>query len=150
MQITRKGKVLFTIDFPKSPRQIIFLAALFAVSIINCVELIQDLPKVQKIKKHFPNRFIGFKFSGLEQILEGQEFVGYYTDKDLDDSLANQQYSQAQFILAPIILDVNNTEHEYVLLDCSSLEIAKRVIKNSGLVPLKSNKYGIILAQNKR
>ena len=91
---------------------------------------------------------LGFKFMGLEKIFPDQRTVGYYTDKNLDIPLAIAQFEQAQYMLSPTVLELNNTRHRFVIFDCTSPQTAVNKIKELGLVPLKANNDGIILAVN--
>ena len=84
---------------------------------------------------------------GLEKVFKDVRTVGYYTDKDLDSPLAIAQFEQAQYMLAPTILDLNHTEYHWIILDCTSPQVAMETIKRLGLTPLKTHN-GIILAFN--
>ena len=75
------------------------------------------------------------------------KYVGYYTDRNLEESPAAAKFAQAQYILVPAILDLNKTDHEFILFDCSREEIARRKIEEIKALPLKRNKFGIILAR---
>ena len=94
-----------------------------------------------------PLHSLGFQFMGLENIFKDVRTVGYYTDKDLDSPLAIAQFEQAQYMLAPTILDLNHTEYHWIILDCTSSQVAMETIKRLGLTPLKT-RNGIILAFN--
>ena len=94
-----------------------------------------------------PLHSLGFQFMGLENVFKDVRTVGYYTDKDLNDTLAIAQFEQAQYILAPTVLDLNHTQYHWVIFDCTSPQAAMGAIKNLGLTPLKANR-GIILAYN--
>jgi len=113
-------------------------------------ELYKQTRSILKIKKIIPYQFSGYKFSGLDDILNGVEHMGYYTDKNLEDEKNAKQFSQAQFILAPTILELNNLEHKYILFDCSHEEIAWDKIRQIRATPIRKNQFGIILAQSKQ
>ena len=98
--------------------------------------------------KSIPLHSLGFQFRGLENVFKGVHTVGYFTDKDLvKDTIANAQYEQAQYMLAPTVLDLNHTQYHWVIFDCTSPQVAMDAIKNLGLTPLKIH-TGIILALN--
>ncbi len=84
---------------------------------------------------------------GLTDMLRGVEYVGYFTDKDLTDKTNAAQFSQAQYILAPVILDLNNTQRDFIIFDCTTPDVALEKIKEIDAVPLVKNKFGIILAR---
>ena len=94
-----------------------------------------------------PLHSLGFQFMGLEKVFKDVRTVGYYTDKDLDSPLAIAQFEQAQYMLAPTVLDLNHTEYHWIILDCTSPQVAMETIKRLGLTPLKT-RNGIILAFN--
>ena len=94
-----------------------------------------------------PLHSLGYQFKGLETIFKNVRTIGYYTDKDLNNSLAIAQFEQAQYMLAPTVLDLNQTKYRWVIFDCTSPHVALEAIKKSGLTPLKEN-HGIILALN--
>ena len=94
-----------------------------------------------------PLHSLGFQFMGLENVFKDVRTVGYYTDKDLTQPLAIAQFEQAQYMLAPTILDLNHTEYHWIILDCTSSQVAMETIKRLGLTPLKT-RNGIILAFN--
>ena len=125
-----------------------FLVALLGLLIFNSVDLMKEQITMKKTREKVPYIFLGLKFSGLKEMLPGVERIGYYTDKNLDDNMDARQFAQAQYILAPIILDLNNTNHEYIIFDCSNEKIAIAKIKELGVIPLRGNRFGILLAKN--
>ena len=127
--------------------RIIFIIALSTVTIVNIPHLYKEILTIKKIQRNIPFHFDGLKFSGLESIFKNVTFVGYYTDKNIKHVTHAKQFAQAQLILAPTILDLNNTTHKYILFDCSSDAIAFKKIKEIGAIALKKNQFGIILAK---
>ena len=67
-----------------------------------------------------PLHSLGFQFMGLENVFKDVRTVGYYTDKDLNNPLAIAQFEQAQYMLAPTVLDLNHTQYHWVIFDCTS------------------------------
>jgi len=112
---------------------------LFAAS-IQAVAQLND-------RNSIPLHSLGFQFIGLENLFKDVRTVGYYTDKDLDQPLAIAQFEQAQYMLVPTVLDLNNTQYHWVIFDCTSPQAAMEAIKKFGLTPVKAN-HGIILAFN--
>ena len=136
----------FKIRLPASPPQTFFLVCALLIIVFNAVTLYKKTSQLGQIRQQIPFLFLGNKFLGLKEILKNPKYLGYYTDNNLDENKAAMQFAQAQYILAPIILDLNNTDHPFVLFDCSREEIAMQKIKEAGLVPIKRNQFGIILA----
>jgi hypothetical protein len=94
-----------------------------------------------------PLHTLGFQFMGLENVFKDVRTVGYYTDKDLGSPLAIAQFEQAQYMLAPTVLALNHTEYHWIILDCTTFQVALETVKRLGLTPLKT-RNGIILAFN--
>ena len=125
----------------------IFAVLLLALIALNSSDLAETIQKNQAKHKRVPMVFYGFLFSGLNQILPNVKRIGYFTDKSFDNKDAAAQFAQAQYVLAPIILDLDYKKHEWILFDCSSEEKAQEAIRQTGAVAVKRNPYGIILAR---
>ena len=122
----------------------------FAVLIIaaNAVQWTgQTMARLQNLSA-IPFHSLGFKFMGLEKVLANQPYAGYYTDKNMENPLAIAQFEQAQYMLAPTVLDLNNTGHPLVFFDCTSPAAGMAKIKELGLQPVSASNTGIILAYN--
>ncbi|MFA5087549.1 MAG: hypothetical protein WC552_00780 [Candidatus Omnitrophota bacterium] len=116
----------------------------------NIFNLSKEFIAVTQARESSPYIFYGHQFAGLDDIFRDVEYVGYYTDKDLDVRKNAAQYAQAQYVLAPVVLDKDYEKYEFVLLDCSSEEKAWEKIRELKLMPIKKNRAGIILARKKR
>ena len=125
---------------------LILFAGLFII-VFNSFHLYKEIKKNSRQHERRPYTFLGDKFGGLETLFKNVDAVGYYTDRSLDDPLPAAQFAQAQYIVAPTILDFNNFDHEFILFDCSSKTIAYQKMKEVHAIPLKENKHGIILAR---
>lgn len=105
---------------------------------------------MSRLRARIPYTFTGDRFLGLTTFIGKAPAIGYYTDKNIDqDSRAAMQFAQAQLTLAPTLLDLNNVDHEFIIFDCSSPQIAIKKIQEAGLVPLKANPQGLILTRRK-
>jgi glutaredoxin len=125
----------------------LFIAVILIMTGANLFHLSQKILETKKQRETVPYVFVGAKFSGLDKILKDVPRVGYYTDKNLDKKAPAAQFAQAQYVLAPIVLDLNYDKHTFVLFDCSTEEKAMDKIKELGFKPLKRNPFGIILAR---
>ena len=125
-----------------------FILVLLFIITFNIAESFKDILDTYSKRQKIPFFFSGHIFLGLEKIFKNKKYVGYYTDKNLDIDQYAQQFAQAQYVLAPTILDLNNTDHEFILFDCSQEEIALQKIKEINAVALKRSKFGVILARN--
>ena len=121
---------------------LLILAALFNLyhAYAQAISQLQD-------RKTIPLHSLGFQFMGLENVFKGIRTVGYYTDKNLDNPLAIAQFEQAQYMLAPTVLELNHTQYRWVIFDCTSPKVALEAIQHLGFNPMKIN-HGIILAFN--
>lgn len=128
---------------------ILILVGLGVVISLNAYQFSKELKSICQMKKIAPYSFSGNKFLGLEETFENVEIIGFYTDKDLEEEKHAQQFAQAQLILAPAMLDLNNLNHEYLLFDCTSYEVALKKIKEIGATALKKNQFGIVLAKRR-
>ena len=135
-----------------SPKKLLspfILFAFLALSVIavNLAGLSKEMVEIHRQRKLIPFYFSGFKFLGLEDVFRGVAYAGYYTDKDLSLKQNSAQYAQAQYILAPTIVDLNNTTHLFTLLDCTGEEKAFEKIKEIHAVAIKKNAFGVVLAR---
>ncbi len=137
----------FKINWPKSLPQRILIVSFLAIIIFNVIVFIPEVNRIKTFKKYLKHQVIGGKFLGLENITKKINLLGYYSDTNDDES--NKLFSQAQFILAPTVLDYNNTNHEFILLVCKNDLQALEKIKELNAEPLFVNKFGMILIRRK-
>ena len=128
----------------------LFLLAGLLLLVINLRALGQDILAQRAKRQDQPQPFLGLMFDGLQDILKDAEAVGYLTDRDLDDQINALRFAQAQYTLAPVILDKETARHEFVLIDGSGPAAAQALITEHQLQPLRRNQFGIILARNPR
>lgn len=124
---------------------------LFAVIVLIALlcgsfELFKEIETTRQARKKMPFVFQGFLFSGLDKFLPDVHHVGYYTDKDLDNSGDAARFAQAQYILAPIVLDLDYQKHDWIIFDCTTEQKAFEMMKLLGVTPVKRNQFGVILA----
>lgn len=122
--------------------RIFFLSLLFGLICFNSYQLILNLT---------PNRpiaFTGIKFAGLSDVLKNETHIGYITDFDLKDDRNLAEYEQAQYMLAPAILEHNNSQTRFLIINCSTDTASFQKLKELGAQPLKRNQFGVILAVN--
>ena len=96
----------------------------------------------------FPLHSLAAQFIGLEKVFTGLPRAGYYTDKNMDIPLAVAQFEQAQYVLAPTVLELNNTSLPLIIFDCTTPQISMNKIKELKLTPVSFSNSGIILAVN--
>ncbi len=127
--------------------QLVFLLGSFAIIVINGTTLKPNLQKIIKLQQYTPFLFDGLQFNGLNKVFKDSTFVGYYTDKDMSSLENSKHFAQAQYVLSPVILELNNFNHEFTLFDCRTEQTAMKKIKELNLTAVKQNTSGIILAQ---
>jgi hypothetical protein len=118
-----------------------------AMLMLNATQLTKSLREKRIQYAQHPHVFWGIKFAGLNEILKDARHIGYLTSKDLNDYFTALQFAQAQYVLAPIILELNNPNHEYILLNYENPLMAINRAKAIGARPVKINPFGIVLAR---
>lgn len=115
------------------------------------IGLIEEMQRIKGLKKVLAHQKIGYQFRGLEEFTQGIDRIGYYSDENIElNDHAHKLFAHAQFILAPTILELDNMEHEYILLVCSNEKNAMHKLKQLRALPLRANKFGMILARRIR
>jgi len=129
--------------------QKIFLSLLLILVFLNLFTFGKEVVLYEKVRAVAPHQFPGYKFLELQSILKNESVVGYYTDKGLSVFENSREFSQAQFVLAPLVLDADNMNHRYVILACSTPSAAIEAIKMLKAEPVKISPSGIILVERK-
>ena len=121
-----------------------FLVLCFILIAVNTFQLFRTLAPAR------PINFSGLKFSGLGDILKKETLIGYVSDLNIKETRALAEYEQAQFMLAPIILDIQQPSHKFVIINCSNDTAALAKLKELNARPLLRNQFGVILATTDR
>ena len=88
----------------------------------------------------------GYEFAGLAQHLADDRSIGYLTDLDFSaESQYTRNFLSAQYKLAPVTLDVDNTYHQLILIDASEPFIAFNLAEKLKTTPVYYNIYGKLL-----
>ncbi len=95
-----------------------------------------------------PLHSLAAQLAGLGKVFANVPRAGYFSDKDMEAPLVIAQFEQAQYVLAPTVLDLNNTSLPVVIFDCTSPAVALAKIKELGLTPMSASNTGLILAAN--
>ncbi|MCA9400637.1 MAG: hypothetical protein KC713_03350 [Candidatus Omnitrophica bacterium] len=88
----------------------------------------------------------GFQFANFQEELKGVKRVGFLTNKNITREDNDGHYLQAQFILAPTILELNNNNHEFLILDYTHQYFVFYMIKTLNLKPIDDTGYMKVLA----
>jgi hypothetical protein len=121
-----------------------FIALLAAV---NIVQTTTNLISIYPRKKPSAFNFAGDKFNGLQNLLKNEKYVGYYTDQNIDDLRPMMELLQAQHAVIPLILDPNNIEHRYIIVNCVNIPAAIEKFKALGARPVTRNNTGLFLVE---
>jgi hypothetical protein len=128
--------------------KLIFFGCAILIAAFDLLSAYTTAAKQLTDRTTVPLHSLGFQFAGLADVFKGVHTVGYYTDKDLDNNpLAVAQFEQAQYMLVPTVLDLNNTSWHWVIFDCTSQQAAMQAIQHLGFTPL-GGRNGIMLALN--
>jgi hypothetical protein len=130
--------------FPLSTKTFLVIIALIIT--FGSVQAVRELIKVTELRQQNPFVFAGEAFAGAKSIIKDEKHVSYITDKDLAADKNIAEFSQAQFSLAPVILDLNNPNHRFLIINCDSPQRAKAVLQYYKARPVRQNNLGVILA----
>jgi hypothetical protein len=90
----------------------------------------------------------GHEFADLVPYLTHEHTIGYFTDLDFSaESIDTGSFLSAQYRLAPVVLDVNNTHHRLILIDASSRLNAFNLMEKLHATPVYVSPYGKLLVQ---
>ncbi|MEI6437472.1 MAG: hypothetical protein WCO69_01830 [Candidatus Omnitrophota bacterium] len=128
-------------------RQNIILAVISLSFAWGIIGTIRDLSALETKRRVKPYSFGGNIFAGVKGATGEEKYIGYLTDRDINNDKVAMRFTQAQFTLAPIILDFNNPAHRLLILDFNDLKLARAAAEKMKLRPLKVSPQGIILAE---
>lgn len=107
----------------------------------------------------FANFMVKSRMRGIPVIEPGTQFVqfkpyltdvrelGYLTNKDMSEEKNDGFFLQAQYMLAPTALRLNETDHQLIVLDYSKPVYAWFTMKSMRAAPKFSSEYGPVLAE---
>ena len=88
----------------------------------------------------------GAQFADFKDKIKGEKIVGYMTNRDSSPEKNDQEFLMAQYMLAPTVLDFNNSNHKFLILDYTSPIFLAYEIKNLNVRPVYDNKFDKVLA----
>ncbi|MCA9408939.1 MAG: hypothetical protein KC733_09635 [Candidatus Omnitrophica bacterium] len=98
----------------------------------------------EKISYHYEP---GAQFEEFIPYLKGIKKAGFLTNKGMGAEDNDGHYLQAQYLLAPTILDLNNSNYKLNLLDYTNQIYIFYMLKNLKAKPIKDNIWGKVLTQ---
>lgn len=91
----------------------------------------------------------GTQFEPFIAKLEGITQVGYLTNKDMSEEKNDGTFLQAQYMLAPTILKLNEEHPKLNVLDYTSPVYTVFTLRSLRSAPIASSPYGQVLAERK-
>jgi hypothetical protein len=91
----------------------------------------------------------GYQYGGLIPKLAGVKKIGFLTNKDVSPENGSEDFLQAQYILAPRILDLNNSNHEYNIFDYPESVYIFYMLKKLNAERITDNEYRKVLVRRK-
>jgi hypothetical protein len=87
----------------------------------------------------------GIEFEGLKESLRNIPVAGFISDKNQSSENNDGRFMMAQYMLAPTVLDLQNTNHQYLILDLSTPQAAEYFLKKFNAKPIAMTVFGKIL-----
>lgn len=128
-------------------RNKILWCLLAILTAVNLVQTAHHLTSIYPRKKATAFNFAGDKFIGLEKLLKNEKYIGYYTDQDPDNPKAGMELLQAQYTVIPLILDPENLEHRYIIINAMNMPAAMEKFKALGARPVSPVNNGLLLVE---
>ena len=128
----------------------IFLFAMLFMAGINCLSILKDLSSslIRPSQKNV--KYPGYEFGDLRRkIPAAVSEIGFLTNKDMSPERNDGQFLAAQCMLAPIVLDLDNPHHEFIILDYTDIPTALNAMEKYNIQTLYINGYGKILGRGK-
>ncbi|MDP2652523.1 MAG: hypothetical protein Q8Q08_00655 [Candidatus Omnitrophota bacterium] len=131
------------LKFIKAAGLVYFLGILVVHGMAAC----KEFPEARR-KALLPLKEPGLEYADLRPFLSKDKRVGYATDRDLSPENNNTYYLlSAQYMLAPVVLEIEDGSQDTVLLDYTHPDGAFEAIWRLGLTPIHDNRYGKLLAR---
>ncbi len=126
----------------------LFIAVMVSALAVNCFYLgIQMIVLYHKrdVIKHEP----GTQFADMKSYLRDVPHLGYLTNKNMNPDESTQEFLQAQYMLAPSILHLNDTTRDVNILDYTHPVFYGYVMQTLHSDKVYLNPYGKLLARIK-
>ncbi len=111
------------------------------------IDVMHDLKTLFVKRRLHPYFFGGDLFAPIKGASGNEKYIGYLTDRDIKDDKVSMRLTQAQFTLAPVILDLGNSTHHFLILDFQDEKKAFAAAVQLSAKPLKRSPQGIIFAE---
>ena len=91
----------------------------------------------------------GIEYIDFKPLLKGIHRVGFLTNKNTSAEHNDGQFLKAQYMLAPVVLELRDENQSLLVIDPTSLIPAFDIMQRLNAVPILVNPYGKVLAQRK-
>ena len=89
----------------------------------------------------------GYEFADLKEKIFLLRRIGFLTNKDMSPERNDGQFLAAQYVLAPVVLDLDNPNYQFLILDYTGLVPAFDKMEAIGADPIYINDYSKVLAK---
>lgn len=128
-------------------QQKIISGLMCALILGQTIQTTLTLSRIWPIKHPAAFAFAGQKFEPLAPFLKGQKYAGYYTDANVNEGHNLLELLQAQYTLAPVIVDPENINRRYVIVNTVDIPRAIEKFKAMGTTLVATTPYGIFLVE---
>jgi len=89
----------------------------------------------------------GTQFTRFIRKLEGVVEVGYLTNKDTSEESNDGEFLQAQYMLAPVVLKLNEPDNQFNILDYGTPLYTVMKLKSLNAKTVATSPYGKVLVK---
>lgn len=139
-------KSRFCLKYPLKKRDTILLITVIFLLLTGLIQTQKEIVFLHVIYKTNLS-VIGDHFALLKDILKDTPRIGYYTDKSIEDITVASLFGQAQYVLLPVLLELNALDHPFVIFDYKDTDYAIDNVLKLGMIPLMQNSSGTVLAK---
>ena len=97
--------------------------------------------------KGIPDWEPGQQYADFKDKLDGVKTIGFLTNRTVRPEKGSEEFLQAQYMLAPVVLDLGGKEHEFTLLDFTEDVFIFYTLKKIQANPFHDNAYNKVLAR---
>jgi len=102
----------------------------------------------------YKKKFYGFlepgaQYATLRDSLKDVREAGFITDQNTSAEKNEGEFQQAQYMLAPTVLVLNDTHFRYNVLDIREPKLIAYTLRRLKSIPIKDNEYGKVVIQRK-
>ena len=127
----------------------IFIVLALIIICVNFIALVKICRTVLAQNKSQKPIEPGYEFTDLKEKIFLLKRIGFLTNKDMSSERNDGQFLAAQYVLAPVVLDLDNPHYPFVILDYTGLIPAFDEMEAIGANPIYVNEYSKVLAKKR-